>query len=166
MMNPIQPRTHNFLVKLGELIRDLAASDRKLPDGARTEAGRIVVSADAFRALMAARGCTEGDPDPESETEDYALRPDVREVEFVLRGDGRASVLLPEAAMIDAILDGRGPEKIGLATLYRHVADGSRVPAIAPDEPATYGITLPADDPFGAFIGPHLGYYTCTQCGQ
>lgn len=169
-MNPLSIRTERGLGHLGALIRQWCLDPATRPESVSGEAGRVVMDVETFREIMKQRGLTEGDPENRA-SGDYALRPDIREVELIERGAGRATIVLPEEPVVRALSE-RAPQgiEIELANIYKAVSSGPgyggvvRVsPVVDSDKAASYTVRI-GGDVLEGFVDPHMAFYTCSQC--
>ncbi len=157
-MNPITIHSRKALAGIGALIRSWTLDAASRPDGIE-EYGRLwVIERAVFEKALAARGLSAG--------VDYQLRDGIEAVELVVRRDDRATLVLPEAAVLREVA--AGDTTVALPRLYRDtdrwpVGDPPHPQALAEDELAMYAVTL-GSDPFADFLDAHMAAYSVTQC--
>lgn len=162
MDNPLTLWTKDAAGVLGAKIRAWTLDPSSRPAGLRAEGdARFVMPVSDLVAAMG--GLAEG---PEGAA-DYQLRPDVTEVELLVRKPNRVSFLLPEPAILEEQASGaEGGGKVRVPAIYADSEPNSDAPtaSVRGDKgPATYEVSMRRNG-LEAFLDPYLAAYCCMQC--
>lgn len=169
MENALQLKTRKATGVLGKLIRQWALDLDTRPPFRMEGDCRWIIAVEDFRSLLSDSGLVEANS--QNDTGDYLIRDDIDEIELITRKPNRFSVLLPEAEIIQSLLDNEDTAQLQMASVYAEVdparpeLDLSGLRDTQEDSrPATYKVTMEGDKKFEKFLDPYMASYVCSQC--